>query len=301
MAPTFGPVQSDPLFEELSPFIIETEEDLLVFRDPLSPQSLALTWLQDDPITMNPGRSIEKVLERYALAVFYYSTSGPSWTVGSFMLTDEDVCEWNDQRNRSTPFGIYCWYQTGRIDFIELGDNNLEGTLPWKELSLLPELFFLQVNYNGLYGPVLGLSRLRALTDFRAIANYFTGSLPEDVPPSFRDCDMNENLTTGSIPASWVSKTTPFEYLYFWKSSLTGTIPSGLAVPGLVGLDLAENMMTGPIPTELGQVSTFDVFFFDGNSFTGNVEEIFCHRTDWVRLVADCKVTSCSCCTPPCW
>jgi len=307
-SPTFSPVQLDPLLEELIPFIVETEEDLLVFRDPLSPQSQALAWLQDDPITMEPSRPIETVLERYALAVLYYSTSGPSWTTEYFMLQDEDVCEWNVQGNvgnasdSSSRFGVYCSNETGRVDYINLQDNNMEGTLPWKELSLLSDLYVLTLDYNGLAGPVLELRQLKSLGIFWAIANLFTGPLPEDVSPGFHELDLTENMMTGSIPASWATKISPITYIHLFSNALTGTILSGLAlVPGLVALDVAENLMTGTIPTELGQVSTFTQFYFNGNSFTGNVEEIFCHKTDWIRLVADCEITPCSCCTFCCF
>jgi hypothetical protein len=78
-APSFSPLPLDPLVDELRSWIAPTSEDLLPFRDPSSPQSQALAWLQDDSIAMTPGRSTRTVLERYVLAVLYYSTSGPSW------------------------------------------------------------------------------------------------------------------------------------------------------------------------------------------------------------------------------
>ena len=93
-SPSYSPVQVDPLVDELRSWIAPTREDLLRFLDPASPQSQALVWLRDDPITLSPGRGTQTVLERYVLAVLYYSTSGPSWKFD--YLSDEEVCTWNN-------------------------------------------------------------------------------------------------------------------------------------------------------------------------------------------------------------
>jgi hypothetical protein len=79
VAGTLSPVLLDPLIEELRFWIAPTDTDLATLTNPTSPQSQALAWLQDDPITLAPGRSTRTVLERYALAVLYYTTWGPSW------------------------------------------------------------------------------------------------------------------------------------------------------------------------------------------------------------------------------
>ena len=65
------PQETDPLVTELQSFIAPTDNDFLVFMDPESPQSQALAWLRDDPITLTPGRSTETVLDGYVLAVIY--------------------------------------------------------------------------------------------------------------------------------------------------------------------------------------------------------------------------------------
>jgi len=196
LTPSHSPVHLDPLVEELRPFIAESEEDLLVFRDRTSPQSQALGWLQDDPITLSPDRLTETVLERYILAVLYYATSGPSWTV-SYMLQDTDVCEWNDGGNETTfPFlnmGVYCSNETDRVRQVSLPDANLEGTLPWKELSLLSDLYLLDVGYSGLTGSLLPLQTLTSLGWFWAYDSRFSGALPDNLPPRLEQIIVRRN------------------------------------------------------------------------------------------------------------
>ena len=88
-----------------------TEDNLLPFADPSSPQSQALAWLRDDPITLTPGRTFETALERYVLAVLYFTTSGPA-RVG-FFLNDTGHCTWNAL--------------TANIQYVHKSDH---GTLP---------------------------------------------------------------------------------------------------------------------------------------------------------------------------
>jgi len=84
MAPSVAPfiqLPLDVLLDELGVHIAPTDVDFVILNNATSPQARALAWLQDDLITRTPGRSTSSVLERYALAVLYYSTSGESsWT-----------------------------------------------------------------------------------------------------------------------------------------------------------------------------------------------------------------------------
>jgi hypothetical protein len=131
-----------PLVAELRSFIAPTDDDLLPFMDPTSPQSQALAWLEDDPITLTPGRLTQTVLERYALAVIYYTTSGPSWN--NYHLNDEGVCTWNDgsgisgvycsdvcvSNSETSEEAVTCSGVGGTVDLLFLANNNLEGTIP---------------------------------------------------------------------------------------------------------------------------------------------------------------------------
>jgi hypothetical protein len=76
-APTFG----DPLLEELRSLDAISNNDISLFSDRKSPQSQALAWMKNDPIVMSSGRSTRDLLQRYVLAILYYSTYGPNWVV----------------------------------------------------------------------------------------------------------------------------------------------------------------------------------------------------------------------------
>jgi len=50
----------------LMDIIAPTDADCLILQDPTSPQAQALEWLQDHTIVMDPSKSTERLLERYA-------------------------------------------------------------------------------------------------------------------------------------------------------------------------------------------------------------------------------------------
>jgi hypothetical protein len=99
-----------------------------------SPQSTALEWLLKD----NEGNNATayenwRLIQRYALAVLYYSTSGESWLNNENWLTPEHECEWY-----STAFDPVCDENDGRYLRIILIENDLVGTVPM-ELALLSD------------------------------------------------------------------------------------------------------------------------------------------------------------------
>ena len=262
-APSFSPVPLETLMEELRSWIAPTEADELPFMDPTSPQSQALVWLQDDPITQAPGRSTRTVLERYALAVLYYSTSGPSWRVD--FLSRDDACTWNmgtvDVTGKSPQllvgvdiYGMYCALDGESIDVLVLMDNNLAGPLPW-EFFLLSNLGYVNMNLNS-----------------------FSGTFP-----------------------SQISNLTNLEVFVVGDNRFSGTLPTSVGqLSKLSYFHTYNNLLTGMIPSELSQMTALSSVYFTTNSFTGSVEESLCVRK-WSNLGFDCAEVACSCCTLCCY
>ena len=84
------------------------------------------------------------MLERYVLAVLYYSTSGPSWKYSQ--LDYANVCTWNNGfgvYDTEKVYGVFCAEREGSIDTLNLYDNNLCGTLPW-------ELVIFHIRHGGI-------------------------------------------------------------------------------------------------------------------------------------------------------
>jgi hypothetical protein len=262
-SPSFGPVPLETLMQELRSWIAPTEADELPFMDPSSPQSQALAWLQDDPITQTPGRSTRTVLERYALAVLYYTTAGPSWRVD--FLSRDDACTWHsgsvDVTGKSPQllvgvniYGMYCALDGESIDVLVLMDNHLTGPLPW-EFFLLSNLGYVNMNMNSLSGTFP--SQISNLTNLEVFV-------------------VGDNRFTGTLPTS-VGQLSKLSYFHTYN-----------------------NLLTGMIPSELGQMTSLSSVYFDNNSFVGSVEESLCGR-QWSNLGFDCAEVDCSCCTLCCY
>ena len=71
--------------------ILEIPQDISGDISKDSPQDKALSWLMSDAET-NACDGVEPVVQRYALALLYYSTNGSSWDNASGWLSSFSVC-----------------------------------------------------------------------------------------------------------------------------------------------------------------------------------------------------------------
>ena len=122
--PSFLPpsgISDDALIELLS---LVSADGGAALQDPTSPQHTAMLWLQS---TNNSGvNEVSVILQRYALAVLYYSTLGDQWTTAYSWLTSASECSW---------FAVTC-NDKNNVEHLDLAVNNLMGTIPM-ELDLL--------------------------------------------------------------------------------------------------------------------------------------------------------------------
>ena len=324
------------LFEELRADIAPTNADLLKFDDPASPQAQALAWLETDPINQTPGRSTRTVLERYVLAVFYYSTSGWPTNLPVPYLSSSTVCYWE---------GISCT-ALQNVDVLYLTPQGLTGTLPW-ELVLLTDLFHLILSGNGFTGSIP--TRINELSNLSLLwleTNNLSGPLPTTLPASLTSIILYSNQLTGPVPSSWVTSSPNLETIDIGSNLLTGSIPtrinefpvletvwmndnmlSGPLPPtlpvsllvlqlhnnvisgpipstwgdsnsNLMFLAVYGNLLTGTIPSSMGQIVSLTSFSFCHNLLTGSVDSFFCSGRGWTELSGDCALElTCTCCT----
>ncbi|TPX66896.1 hypothetical protein CcCBS67573_g07684 [Chytriomyces confervae] len=143
--------------------------------------------------------------------------------------------------------GITC--TNNRIVRVELGSTNLRGTLP--DFSKLTEMVRFRVESNLLYGTIP--SSIGSLTKMTLI-------------------DIGLNGLTGEIPAS-ISNMIALEELYIGYNKLVGGIPSSIAslAPSLRIINMADNTLTGPLPTEWGTLSLLTQLHLQDNQFTGTI------------------------------
>lgn len=183
------------------------------------------------------------------------------------------------------------------LTHLHLRQNQLTGELPGG-LSNLKNLQYLAVDDNKLSGDPTGLfTALTSLVYLHADTNNFDGVLDDKFlanTTNLLQTDLSHNnFTSDNFPSHLLSLPI-LEVLDLSRNQLRGRLPidiapnpalnslslygndmdgpvSGAALknwPNLIHLDLAENQFTGPMPTEIGELSLMAFLFLSNNPFT---------------------------------
>jgi hypothetical protein len=199
------------------------------FKTEGSPQSKALDWLANqDPSQI--GIEDEFMLQRYAVAVFFFATLGDGaapdseWTMQENWMTGKGYCSW---------YGVECiGDQTsfdGNADIINLNltSNSLEGNIQ-AEIRAFTKLEGLDLSSNNIYGTIpIELTEMNFLRFVSLNDNNLQGPVPEEFGgmTNLRQLNLGQNSLTGKIPSS-LNQATNLRALSLERSSLQGSIPS---------------------------------------------------------------------------
>lgn len=208
------------------------------FSDVLSAESRAFTWLvEEDPLQLDPVDDVSniRINQRFALLSFWFS-SDLDWFAQTGWLEAEDECTW---------FGVQC--STMKMASADMGDqlvvtnlslegNNLQGTMP-ADVALLDYLRVLNLSRNQLSGPLPdSIQELGFLEELYLDSNNLSGNL-EDFNtanlPNLMVLDLSKNGFTGQL-----------ESCSFWSMEFLET------------LVLDENLLSGMVPTDIGNLQT---------------------------------------------
>ncbi|CAB9497088.1 Leucine Rich Repeat [Seminavis robusta] len=204
------------------------------------PQSKAHLWMKNDPNLHNYTE--ERLIQRFAMATFYYATVGEEWTHqggGTVTVTADAAGRPGGRRQLQPPGG---------------GSGGL------KEVNITSEPW---LSYNASECTWLSSSPLRkkeacnenhTLENLELLGNGLAGTLPEEL-------GLLTSLT----------------YIKLGKDNIGGTIISQFgSLPKLWGLHLFGSRLTGTIPSELGLLSnTLKGFAVQGNFLSGSLPSEF--------------------------
>jgi hypothetical protein len=277
--------------QQISDLIIENTAT--TFQDILndsSPQHRAFHWLMyEDKVYVCPEDG--GMIQRYVMAVFYFSTGGDTWTrcgadeshsscdgaTGEVrFLSDAHECEW---------YGISC-DEINSITKIAFEKNNLKGQIP-EEVSSLSRLVTLSLEKMSLRGTIP--SSLGSLTNLLSLDldfNDLTGTIPPELGNihELKLLDLNDNKLSGSLDAL-----AGFEHLLFAQ--------------------LHHNEFNGPISLALGELVELRAITLFGNGLTGSIPQSLCSNKvenggSLQHLEVDCggdsPLLACDCCSQ-CW
>jgi len=301
-----------------------------VFDNRSSAQYKAFNWIYNDKIVMDAPNFIQ----RYVLAVFYYSTGGDNW---KYCHREDKVCKdrkvsYLSPENECEWFGNVC--VDGKINQLNFGTsegNNLQGTLP-NEISELKNMIILILINNKLTGSIINsIGNLHKLVLVYIRNNQFMGQIPQSFGnmTSLRELDISDNMFTGSIPTEFgklsnlervymnnnylngtvpdeIFDIRPIQHLYLSNNTIMGTISDRInGLSNLRELLIDGNFISGTIPDALGNIQHLRYASFQRNNISGVMPSTICSgkeiKHDLVSLACDClgdtPEVNCTCCT----
>ena len=229
-----------------------------------SPQNQAFDWMLGDPGLV--GYSGNRILQRYALATFYYSTSGDSWGQNNLWLSSQDECTWF---SRSASFSV-C--ESDEYVTLELDVNDLDGTVP-NEIALLTKLERVELSggperfLSGSLPSELGL--LTSLSYLSLRGNQISSTLPTELQnwSLLRTLNLSLNKLRGTIPSA-IGGLSQLSEIFLGSNDLSGSLPSEIGqATNLFRISTGDNSLEGDVPAEIGQLTGLRYIYMEANKF----------------------------------
>ncbi|XP_062015823.1 serine/threonine-protein kinase BRI1-like 1 [Rosa rugosa] len=170
----------------------------------------------------------------------------------------------------------------GTLEELDISDNILTGELPSSFVSC-SSLVSLNLGRNQLSGNFLStvVSKLPSLTYLYVPFNNITGPVPPSITNGTRlqVLDLSANLFTGNVPSVFCFSNAPsaLEKILLANNFLSGTVPSELGnCKSLKAIDLSFNSLSGAIPLEVWTLPNLSDLVMWANNLTGEIPEGIC-------------------------
>lgn len=231
----------------------DLDRQILMARKVQLTQYLEIKQIEDTYLNKIKSGQTNKITaevpqsEKDALKILYDGTNGDSWTNKTGWDFNTPVTSWNG----STRTGWYGVTVTnGHVATLELSNNNLNnGTTAFPNLSALTDLISLNVSSNPLKGSIAPFGSITSLRIF--VLGYNT----------FSDTSIPEGLQT----------LVNLDFLALLNMNLSQTsdlVFIANKFPKLKSLNLYINNYSGPLPTELQNLTNLKSIFIEQNKIS---------------------------------
>jgi Leucine-rich repeat (LRR) protein len=222
-----------------------------------TPQQKASDWIANTDSLLDANEEESRFVQRYVMAVFYYSLGGPDWKNQVDFLGMKDECLWSYESPTDNSDDVYIAGITcnaySQVEKIMLPDHNLVGSLP-SELSLLTTLELLALTHNQISG---------SIPDAYQSLKYLEGF------------ELQYNTLTGTLP-SFFGNMTELRVLSLSNNDLQGALPSSMSnMKHLTTLALDDNSFTGDMASAVNAMVSLKYLYADNNFFDNMIDDLF--------------------------
>jgi Leucine-rich repeat (LRR) protein len=279
-------------------------EELIVSQGMSHPESFmnantaeyhAIRWLAySDPMRLPINDPY--LLQRYALAVFYYGSyfsfqqragtqqfeqrdflvegvPNPGWTRSDNWLTGKGYCSWHGIECKAREEGgktILQYDDNADIITLDMDHNQVMGSLPM-EFKSLDHLQFLDMAGNKLTGPFpYQIARIFSLQHLLLNNNALTGTLPTWMGQleSIKELRFGHNQFRGTLPTE-LNRLLFIKVLAMEYNQITGNIPILNNLKRVADVNFDNNLLSGTIPDELAFMRELQTIRLSNNKLTG--------------------------------
>lgn len=176
-----------------------------------------------------------------------------------------------------------------KLEGLSLNENELTGTLP-REVGLLQNLHTLYFDFNKLNGTLpTEIGALSSLINLHGNHNQLTGPLPSELGKllNLARLNLSANKMGYSISSSLFANLGQLSYLELANNPITGTIPSDISGLSSLGhLILEGTNLDGSIPTEIGLTTNMVLVALSRTGISGHIPSQICElqQLEWLTL-----------------
>ncbi|CAI8586538.1 unnamed protein product [Vicia faba] len=214
-----------------------------------------------------------------AIALFHWKTNLDNQSQASLSswTTLSSPCNWK---------GIVCNEKTKFVTDINVASFGLKGTLSSLNFSSFPMLQTLDVSNNSFHGNIPHqIGNLSKISKLKMNSNFFNGSIASIIGMLMNlvELDLSANYFSGEIPS--LKNLKNLEKLVLYGNSLSGPIPIELGtISSLRTIKLLKNNFFGQIPFSIGNLVNLRTLQLSENHFHGSIPSSIGNLTKLIRL-----------------